>query len=284
MDNYNAVKEYKCYVYTVKKTAVCWKCHEKLEKVRVPYDRDEQGNLRYCRAKYCKACKIYYVQYSAYISHPSITWNVINKEELNKFKKEMAFLHLEDNQHSEYIVNTENKRQIDKLKKTDYAKAVKDLEFEKFLKRRQARIEREKSEERDNIQLKDFVMRKSTFKCMYEKHETKNIDGIVRVLNRRGEIKKYTIPASYCEQCKIYFIMNSTYEQIKNLGVPLCRIISDKEYLHGRLNDNMSGFAQESILKQYGYSVSQMEGLTDECRMAILCQVIDNHIISKMML
>ena len=39
--------------------------------------------------------------------------------------------------------------------------------------------------------------------------------------------------------------------------------------------------AQESILKQYGYSVSKTEDLSDTVRQKILAVLIDNHIITK---
>lgn len=42
-----------------------------------------------------------------------------------------------------------------------------------------------------------------------------------------------------------------------------------------------AGLALQSVLMQYGYNVSQNDGLTDEHRQRILTFIIDNNILSK---
>lgn len=63
---------------------------------------------------------------------------------------------------------------------------------------------------------------------MHDKHKLKNIEGIVGIVNSDGSIEKHVIPAGYCPECNLYFIMESTYEKIRSIGTPLCRITDEK--------------------------------------------------------
>ena len=125
----------------------------------------------------------------------------------------------------------------------------------------------------------DIIIRGYIFKCMHGNHSIKNIDAIVDI-DINGEIEQVKIPAGYCEQCNIYFILDSTYQKLKKKGIILCRITDEKVYMKGG-SVNGTQLAQESILMQYGYNVSQTEGLTAMRRQKILAVMIDNKILSK---
>ena len=129
------------------------------------------------------------------------------------------------------------------------------------------------------IGLKDFVVRANVFKCMHNKHK---IDNVVATINidDDGKKKQIKISAGYCSQCKIYFIMDSTYQNLKKKGMVLCRVTDEKNYMKSGYINGMK-LAQESLLMQYGYNVSQIEGLTATGRQKILAVIIDNKIMSK---
>ena len=74
--------------------------------------------------------------------------------------------------------------------------------------------------------------------------------------------------------------MDSTYQNLKKKGMVLCRVTDEKNYMKSGYINGMK-LAQESLLMQYGYNVSQTEGLTATGRQKILAVIIDNKIMSK---
>ena len=130
-----------------------------------------------------------------------------------------------------------------------------------------------------NIGLKDFLIRTNIFKCMHDKHKIDNVVAMINV-DENGKKKSIKVAAGYCSKCKIYFIMESTYQELKRKGIILCRITDEKTYYKGGFM-NGSHLAQQSILMQYGYNVSQVEGLSTVRRQKILAVMIDNNILSK---
>ena len=109
---------------------------------------------------------------------------------------------------------------------------------------------------------------------MHDRHKLKNIEGIISVVNSDGCIEKHIIPAGYCSECNLYFIMESTYEKIRGIGTPLCRLTDEKNYLQSTTHLKGISLAKESVLMQYGYNVSQEEGLTEKKRRTILASLI----------
>lgn len=129
------------------------------------------------------------------------------------------------------------------------------------------------------IGLKDFVVRTNVFKCMHNKHKIDNIVAMINIDND-GKREQIKISAGYCNECKVYFILNSTYQALKNKGLILCRITDEKSYLKGNYANGIR-LAKESILMQYGYNTSQTKGLSATGRQKILAVIIDNKIMSK---
>ena len=130
------------------------------------------------------------------------------------------------------------------------------------------------------IGILDLIVRCNIFKCMHEGHEIQNITAIVKVLLEDGREEDVQISAGYCQQCNVYFIMESTYQELKRKGIILCRVTDSKTYAKGGFM-NGSKLAQESILMQYGYNVSQTVGLSARQRQKILAVMIDNKVLSK---
>ena len=143
-----------------------------------------------------------------------------------------------------------------------------------------ARCKKEKVSE-NQIDARDFVVRRTVFKCRYKDHNLQNIVGLIDIINKKGEIRPMKITAGYCTECKIFFIMESVYQNLKIKGTPVCRVSNEKAYLSNNAFANGMDLAQESVLKQYGYSVAQEDGLTSMARRKILALIIDNHILTK---
>lgn len=83
-----------------------------------------------------------------------------------------------------------------------------------LLNKPQIKVQNEELE----IGIKDFLVRQNMFKCTHSGHAIKNVTGIISVIDNDGKKKIEMIPAGYCPQCKIYFIMESTYQKLKKKG------------------------------------------------------------------
>lgn len=129
------------------------------------------------------------------------------------------------------------------------------------------------------IGLKDFVIRGNVFKCMHNRHKIDNVAAMIEI-DSDGSRQQVEISAGYCSQCKVYFILDSTYKKLKKKGMILCRVSDEKNYMKGGCVNGIK-LAQESLLMQYGYNVSQTEGLSATGRQKILAVIIDNKIMSK---
>ena len=75
--------------------------------------------------------------------------------------------------------------------------------------------------------------------------------------------------------------MESTYQNLKMKGTPICRMSDEKAYLKGNILLNGVQLDQESILKQYGYSVSQEDSLSTARRRKILALLVDNKVLTR---
>ncbi len=133
----------------------------------------------------------------------------------------------------------------------------------------------------DNIRVKDFVVRRNIFRCRHQEHILKNIDAKIEIVDKNGEIFSRTVAAGYCATCNTFFIMESTYQYLRRYGTPICRLSDEKAYLKGVTFKNGMELAQQSILMQYGYSVSQEEDLSTLQRRKILSLLVDNHILTR---
>lgn len=71
-----------------------------------------------------------------------------------------------------------------------------------------------RSKIKHELGLKDFVVRVNVFKCMHSKHKIENVVAMINI-DDNGKKMPIKISAGYCSQCKIYFIMDSTYENLR---------------------------------------------------------------------
>lgn len=208
-----------------------------------------------------------------------------------------------------YLVNTKASKKKKKAKAVDPETEKKRKEEEERLKEERRKLKEEQKKERikeerlrqwdqqerarraeaerqaeirrlPQIDVKDFLVRRSVFKCMHSNHQVDDLAAAVRVVGDDGKARLVKITAGYCEQCRVYFILESTYIRLRNMGVVLCRICDEKSYLKNSWINGMR-LAQESILMQFGYTVSQEEDLSATKRRKILAVMIDNKVLSK---
>ncbi len=223
--------------------------------------------------KWCNNCKAYYLPKDKYGKY-KVPYNIINEDEFSKNMKQIN-----------NIIKEEKKDDMKtKVSKKNDRKLSKWLE--NYLSEDEGGIKnysisnKDNSKEVRNINYKDFVVRRSVFKCMHNNHKVIDIVANVNIINKNDRETNVKINAGYCKNCSVYFILESTYDYLKRLGIILCRISDEKNYLKGINNSSMK-LASESILMQYGYNVSQGEGLSQTTRRKILATLIDRHILSK---
>ena len=218
-----------------------------------------------------------------------------------KKKKEQSNL-LSEEERAEIAKKREERRKREqeeadkkRLKKEENAKiaAQKKEEKERLLREKKEFEERKRREEFEKQQellrqlpqigYKDFVIKRSTFKCMHNNHHTENVVAAVTIVPNNlnsGELRLEKVSAGYCRECNSFFILESTYDNLKFKGMLLCRVSDEKTYLKGKTINGML-LAQESILMQYGYTVNQQDDLSERTRRKILAVLIDNKILSK---
>ena len=236
-----------CYVFGKNTPQQCCACGTKL----IITDERIFGYWGRTGLEYCERCRIFHVPFEMYrVSEQE--WRPRNSDELKTLESKFGF-----RSKTIQIISTSRHRTVQ-----DTSRSVGQLETVP-------------------IAFKDFVVRRSVFKCKNAGHRLQNITGIVKIMNHKGEIEDAHIPAGYCPDCDRYFIMENTYQALKSKGVILCRVSDEKSYLNsnGDYAFDSSNMAQKSILKQCGYSVSENSYLTSDNRKKLLCMIIDNGIL-----
>lgn len=291
----------KCYIFAVNKVrpVQCRNCGNKDLLIRGVSRK--KGNSY--KALYCPVCSTYYLQFKDYNTEKQ-NWTLLNlaeypavKMEYDRERAEKAARKAEQSAQKKLL--KEQKKEEKRQRQLEQKRLRAELEEKQRLAkaRREKELQNEShtqnlpinfpkgTEQRkpgDNrIRVKDFVVRRTTFKCMHEGHALQNIDGIVEIINDKGNIIQTRVPAGYCPNCNVFFIMESTYQRLKMKGTPICRISDEKTYMKGNIYANGMRLAQESVLMQYGYSVSQQEGLSANRRSKILAILIDNDILTR---
>lgn len=130
----------------------------------------------------------------------------------------------------------------------------------------------------------DFVLRSYVFKCSNKEHRLQDIKAVFTIIDRQGNVSKLAVPAGYCQNCNTYYVMDSVFRQIEDVGIPICRTSDIMKGGNSLSNDsNNSAYrrmATESILKKFGYSVSKEKGLPEDRRRNILAAIIDYEVLS----
>lgn len=280
------------YVYTgkIKKVIRCVdrNCGAELSRI-VIMRKNRTGKIVYNEAMKCPACGKYYIHWRLYDDNPEIM-KCLNEQYLNDIRRLESLKTKKDNTK---ITTTSPTRPV--RIKTEVLNSLK-MNVEK-LPAKETSIhangetsnssktnsvgQKTKESNIKTIQISDFVVRRNIFKCMHKEHSLVNVNAAIDLINKDGKIIHTTVSAGYCRECNTYFIMESTFQNLKKRGTPICRISDEKAYLKGASSVNGMKLARESMLMQYGYNVSQLEGLTMTRRHKILAVLIDNNIMTK---
>ncbi len=283
-----------CRIYEKGKMKKCSLCRGKVFK-RTIKEKDAKGNYKQYTVYLCEKCDVYFLKYSNYVKH-SLYWQALNpevvpviKEKREKKKEERAKRKKEERAKRKMEKNKQ--MEMSEIKRNKNIKIIQDIQEKekKRIEKLMRKYETEKESLYDNIDIekdrlitvKDFVVRRNTFKCMHQKHKLENIEASIKVIDKNGIEHKEDVTAGYCKECSMFFIMESTYQKLRNKGVPICKVCDEKTYLHNCNFVNGMRLAQESILMQYGYSVSQSEDLSSTTRRKILSLLVDNDILTK---
>lgn len=116
--------------------------------------------------------------------------------------------------------------------------------------------------------------------CVSDNHRLFDGEGVVNVMNTEGEIIEVRIPVAKCIACNRYYIHETEYKKLKQLGIIMCRI-EDRKAVNGNWSSGFSEWNQESILHMYGYNVSSTVNLSEEQRHTILKMLVAKKILSK---
>lgn len=272
-------QEISCRIYEKGKVKKCNICGSNVFK-RIIREKNKKDSCRQYTVYLCEKCNIYYIKYSTYVNHTSF-WKAVNpeiisliKEKREKKKEEKAKRKLEKKKQMDE--HKKNLRIMQEKERERVQKLMLKYETEKKIIHNNA-----KAEMNGTITVKDFVVRRSTFKCMHKQHKLENIEALIKIIDKNGKERKEKVSAGYCEECKTFFIMESIFQDLKKKGTPICRVCDEKTYLRNSNYINGMHLAQESVLMQYGYTVSQNEGLSSARRKKILSVLVDNNILTK---
>lgn len=129
-----------------------------------------------------------------------------------------------------------------------------------------------------NIHYKDFVI-VSTAKveeCNKNNHNITKMKVSVPMIYKDSNVADTVITAYHCVDCKLYYITDYDYLNISKKGTMLCQHMTWENYKkYIDATNSFGGFNKESLLKRYGYSTNQADGLNEIERHSILSYVAE---------
>ncbi len=129
------------------------------------------------------------------------------------------------------------------------------------------------------ISIEDFLIRSTSLTCIHKNHTLQRIKALLCVQNN-SQITQVSAEASYCEECDKYFISEVEFNRITRLGMICCKVITEAEFKKSSSNMDDSRWANESLLRSYGYNVNSKDNLSDRERQERLSFIIENEIVS----
>ncbi len=139
--------------------------------------------------------------------------------------------------------------------------------------------------ERGTTEIKDvsprhFITRVNVFKCTNKNHKLIDIRCRIKVMSRNGSVNSYVVPGAYCQDCDKYFLLETEYKKLKQIGVLMCRVVEQDFWTQGGKQKGNFNLNQESVLHMMGYNVNAQENLTEIQRRKILELIVDEGILS----
>ena len=132
----------------------------------------------------------------------------------------------------------------------------------------------------NSIGFKDFVVRTTIYQCSNKGHNIQELTAVIFCLTKKGDIVEKKVMAGYCQTCNLYYLLNTDYERLRKQYVLLCRVIDNTIKVNNGTG-LFSNFNRESIMMQYGYTVSQAEELSDAQRRTILEFLLISKVMTK---
>ena len=161
-----------------------------------------------------------------------------------------------------------------------YARAINSRKNHEDELRKWGKYQFKKDNNIQKIKAADFLVRSNYYGCVEKEHSLKDINAIVRVAGSK-EVYEISVPASYCEECKKYYILEEYYRELKSYGYIWCRGVEISDLKNNSKTLDFNGFKDQSLLNSYGYNVSKTKGLSKELRQYILQNIVNNGIMKK---
>lgn len=133
---------------------------------------------------------------------------------------------------------------------------------------------------KQTIGIQDFVVKTNMFMCAHHNHHLEEITAIIYCIDKAGLVIEKQIMAGYCSECNVYYILDKDFLKLKESGSILCRVVDNSKDAIGKTG-YYANLSKESILKQYGYSVNQIDDLNSQQRQTILEFLMATKILNK---
>lgn len=134
------------------------------------------------------------------------------------------------------------------------------------------------SEKTHVIDFRTFLIRDSEF-CVMQGHDMEHVKAMVHIVTKFNKVKEIQINATYCKDCKHYYISKFEYNNLKEQGRILCQVATRQQYENYRAGIQRGTLQPESKLHVAGYNVS--DGMSQEQRQTILTYVIESGLMEK---
>lgn len=128
------------------------------------------------------------------------------------------------------------------------------------------------------ISIEDVVVRTSQYFVTNHKHDLEFVRAHVCMYNEFKQFEKI-IDAYYSAEYDIYLITKEDFNDLSDLGRFGCRVIIEDEGSSSSNKNTYASWNPESVLYQYGYSVSKKKKLSSTQRHRILMFVYKNNIM-----
>ncbi len=136
----------------------------------------------------------------------------------------------------------------------------------------------QKAPDYTQINIHSLIVLKNTLKCSAT-HQTEDINAMLPLITRDGQVEYKKMLVSYCHNCKRYTMLKNDFERIKDLV--MCKIVDETKTVSHQHTNTFDINAGTSLLYSYGYNVQAQRNLSTAQRHAILEAVLETKIMTK---
>ena len=129
------------------------------------------------------------------------------------------------------------------------------------------------------IAFNDIIVLNNTLKCDLN-HNIHDVNIIIPVLDKEGNVYTIKTLASYCETCNRYTITKDVFNSIE--GIVLCEVINKTNVSNGAGTESQfEDMQHESTLYRYGYNVQSKKNLTSKQGHIIIAALVESGIMTR---